>query len=99
MTEEQARVLSKQLKKEIVPHEEVTSHRKKINLLENKLKNIVVRQIVKIRIDRNKQTIKEAVDAIVRRNREEKDRRSKKVEKYVKAKFEEQAALKMAQKM
>lgn len=43
MSEEQARVLSKQLKREIVPDEEVTIHRKKINLLENKLKNIVVR--------------------------------------------------------
>lgn len=47
-------MVSKQLKKEIVPDEEVTSHRKKINLLENKLKNIVVRNIVKIREDRNK---------------------------------------------
>lgn len=86
------RLLQKQLKEEIVPDEEVKNHRKKINLLENKLKNIVVRQIDKIREDRNKQTIKEAVDAILKENREMKDKRSKKVEKYVKREFENAAA-------
>ena len=47
-----------------------------------------MRQIVKIRDERNKQTIKEAVDAILKVNREAKDKRSKKVEKYVKREFE-----------
>ena len=51
-----------------------------------------MRQIVKIRDERNKQTIKEAVDAILKVNREAKDKRSKKVEKYVKRKFESEAA-------
>ena len=51
-----------------------------------------MRQIVKIREERNKQTIKEAVDAILKVNREAKDKRSKKVEKYVKRKFESEAA-------
>ena len=54
INEDQVRVLSKQLKQELVPDQQVIEHRKKINLLENKLKNIVVRQIVKIREDRNK---------------------------------------------
>lgn len=92
INEDQVRVLSKQLKQELVPDQQVIEHRKKINLLENKLKNIVVRQIVKIREDRNKQTIKEAVDAILRSNLEAKDKRSKKVEKYVKREFEAAAA-------
>ena len=70
----------------------VSQYRAKTNLLENRLKNIVVRQIVKIRDERNKQTIKEAVDAILKVNREAKDKRSKKVEKYVKRKFESEAA-------
>mmetsp|Transcript_5832 Transcript_5832/g.7879 ORF Transcript_5832/g.7879 Transcript_5832/m.7879 type:complete len:231 (+) Transcript_5832:2789-3481(+) len=95
MVEDQIRLLQKQVKQEIVPDEEVSKHRNKINLLENKLKNIVVRQIVKIREDRNKQTIKEAVDAILRSNREAKDKRSKKVEKYVKREFEAAAAQNM----
>ena len=87
----------KQLKQEIVPDEEVKNHRKKINLLENKLKNICIRQIVKIREERNKQTIKEAVDAILKVNRVAKDKRSKKVEKYVKRTFEQAAAENMSE--
>jgi len=73
----------------------VKKHRAKINLLENRFKNIVIRQIVKIREERNKQTIKEAVDAILKVNREAKDKRSKKVEKYVKREFENAAAMTM----
>ena len=69
--------------------------RTKINLLENKLKNIVVREIVKIREDRNKQSIREAVDAILQKNRQEKERYSKKLEKYLKAEFELNAAMNM----
>lgn len=95
MSDQQLKQLHRQLKEEIVPEDEVKNDRRKINLLENKLKNIVVRQIVKIREERNKQTIKEAVDAILRENREMKDKRSKKVEKYVKREFEEAAARNM----
>ena len=86
---------SRQLKQEIVSDTEVKKHRAKINLLENRFKNIVIRQIVKIREERNKQTIKEAVDAILKVNREAKDKRSKKVEKYVKREFENAAAMTM----
>ena len=78
-----------------MPNDEVKNYRKKINLLENKLKNICIRQIVKIREERNKQTITEAVNAIVKVNREAKDKRSKKVEKYVKREFEKSAAQNM----
>ena len=62
--------------------------RSQTNLLENQLKNIVIRKIVKIREERNKKTIKQAVDAILIKQRAEKDKRSKKYEKYVKNKFE-----------
>lgn len=95
MPQDLLRSHQKQLKQEIVPDEEVRNHRKKINLLENKLKNICIRQIVKIREERNKQTIKEAVDAILKVNRVAKDKRSKKVEKYVKRTFEDAAAANM----
>jgi len=47
---------------------------------------------VKIREERNKQTIKEAVDAILLKNMAEKSKRSKKVEKFVKREFEYKAA-------
>lgn len=96
MNEEQFRALSKQIKREVVPDIDVINHRNKINLLENKLKNIVVRQIVHIREERNKQNIVQAVQAIIREKKEEKERRSKKVEKFVKRKFEEVAANDMA---
>lgn len=99
MSDEQLRVLTKDLKNELVPEEDVANHRKKINLLENKLKNIVVRQINKTREERNKQTIAEAVAAIVAKNREDKNRRSKKVEKYVKREFEAAAAQNMAENL
>ena len=64
-------------------------------MLENKLKNIVIRQLVQIREERKKPSIKEAVDNILRKQREEKDKRSKKVEKYVKREFERVAAANM----
>lgn len=48
--------------------------------------------MTRIREERSKQTIKEAVDAILKVNREAKDKRSKKVEKYVKRLFEDVAA-------
>lgn len=67
-------------------------YRARTNLLENRLKNIVIRQIVKIREERGKQTIKEAVDSIMKANRAKKDKRSKKVEKHVKREFEDAAA-------
>ena len=92
MTEEQLRALTKEIKQEIVSDEQVRAYQHQTNLLENKFKNIVIRQIVRIREERNKQTIKEAVDAIILKNRAEKDKRSKKVEKYVKSVFEKNAA-------
>ena len=92
MNEVQLTEIQKQIREEIVPEDEVKFHRKKMNLLENKLKNIVIRQIVKIREERSKQTIKEAVDAILKDNQEAKDKRSKKVEKYVKREYERAAA-------
>ena len=52
--------------------------------------------MTRIREERSKQTIKEAVDAILKVNREAKDKRSKKVEKYVKRLFEDVAAENMA---
>ena len=72
------------IKQELIDDQEVKKYRTKTNLLENRLKNIVIRQIVKIREERSKQTIKEAVDAILKQNREAKDKRSKKVEKHLK---------------
>lgn len=48
----------KEIKKEIISDTEVKELRQKTNHLENTLKNIVIRKIVKIREDRNKKTIK-----------------------------------------
>jgi hypothetical protein len=79
MTEDQKRMITKQVKQEIISDEDVRKY-------------IVIRQIVKIREERNKQTIKEAVDAILLKNMAEKSKRSKKVEKYVKREFEFKAA-------
>ena len=92
MSDEDQKKYLNQIKQEMYSDQAVSQYRAKTNLLENRLKNIVVRQIVKIREERNKQTIKEAVDAILKVNREAKDKRSKKVEKYVKRKFESEAA-------
>jgi len=92
MSDEQQRKFTKQVKQEIISDETVKKYRTQTNHLENKLKNIVIRQIVKIREERNKQTIKEAVDAILLKNMAEKSKRSKKVEKYVKREFEYKAA-------
>ena len=92
MPDEDQKKYLNQVKQEMYSDQAVSQYRAKTNLLENRLKNIVVRQIVKIRDERNKQTIKEAVDAILKVNREAKDKRSKKVEKYVKRKFESEAA-------
>ena len=92
MPDEQVRKIKQQAQNEIVTEKEVKTQRDRINLLENRLKNIVVRQIVKIREERNKQTIKEAVDAIVKVTRANKDKRSKKVEKHVKNNLMEKAA-------
>lgn len=92
MPDDQVRKIKQQAQNEIVKDKEVKLQRDRINLLENRLKNIVIRQIVKIREERNKQTIKEAVDAILKVNRVAKDKRSKKVEKHVKREFEQKAA-------
>ena len=59
------------------------------------MKNIVIRQIVKIRAERNKQTITEAVNAILKVNQQAKDKRSKKVDKHVKRELEQNGAKNM----
>ena len=88
MSDVQVRKLKQRAQQDIVTASEVKEKRAKTNLLENRLKNIVIRQIVRIREERNKQTIKEAVDAILKVNQAAKDKRSKKVEKHVKRELE-----------
>ena len=88
MSDDQVRKLKQRAQQDIVTASEVKEKRAKTNLLENRLKNIVIRQIVRIREERNKQTIKEAVDAILKVNQAAKDKRSKKVEKHVKRELE-----------
>ena len=88
MSDDQVRKLKQRAQQDVVTASEVKEKRAKTNLLENRLKNIVIRQIVRIREERNKQTIKEAVDAILKVNQAAKDKRSKKVEKHVKRELE-----------
>ena len=95
MPDDQLRRVTKQVKKDIVSDEEVRKYRDRTNLLENRLKNIVIRQIVQIRKERQKPRIKEAVEAIIQKNRAEKDRKHRKVEKMVKHQLEDQAAADM----
>ena len=92
MSDDQAHKLKQRAQQEIVSEKEVKEYRARTNLLENRLKNIVIRQIVRIREERNKQTIKEAVDAILKVNQAAKDKRSKKVEKHVKRELEQNGA-------
>ena len=54
MNEEQLRKLKQRAQQEIVQDKEVKEFRNRTNLLENRMKNIVIRQIVKIREERNK---------------------------------------------
>ena len=92
MSDDQVHKLKQRAQQEIVSEKEVKEYRARTNLLENRLKNIVIRQIVRIREERNKQTIKEAVDAILKVNQAAKDKRSKKVEKHVKRELEQNGA-------
>ena len=95
MNEDQLRKLKQRAQQEIVQDKEVKEFRNRTNLLENRMKNIVIRQIVKIREERNKQTITEAVNAILKVNQQAKDKRSKKVEKHVKRELEQNGAKNM----
>ena len=74
----------------------VIEYRNKANFVENKLKNIVIRHIQKIRESKSSQTIIQAVEQVVRKNKAEKAKRSRQVEKMVKREYEELAAKAMA---
>jgi hypothetical protein len=78
--------------RQVVPDNEVKQYRDKANLLENLMKNIAIRRIVKIRASKSGQTIIQAVEKIVKQNKAEKAKRSRQVEKMVKREFEEMAA-------
>ena len=54
--------------REVVPDDQVRKYRDKVNLLENQLKNIVIRKIVKIRESKSGQTIIQAVQQVIKKN-------------------------------
>ena len=58
---EQQKQIRKRIMREVCPDDHVRRYRDKVNLLENQLKNIVIRKIVKIRESKSGQTIIQAV--------------------------------------
>ena len=63
--------------REVVPDDQVRKYRDKVNLLENQLKNIVIRKIVKIRESKSGQTIIQAVQQVIKKNQQDKAKRSR----------------------
>ena len=58
----------KEIRREMIGDELVAKRIQNINLLENKIKNVVIRKIVKIRETNQKKTIRQAVEQIVAQN-------------------------------
>ena len=64
-----------------VTDKDVTKHMQRAFDLENMLKNVTIRQIVKIREVKDKRTLKEAVEKIQAQRREEEAKKRKKIQK------------------
>ena len=71
---------------------DVTKHMQRAFDLENMLKNVTIRQIVKIREVKDKRTLKEAVEKIQAQRKEEDQKRRKKIQRKFTRENEDMAA-------
>ena len=78
--------------REIVTDKDVTKHMQRAFDLENMLKNVTIRQIVKIREVKDKRTLKEAVEKIQAQRKEEDQKRRKKIQRKFTRENEDMAA-------
>lgn len=76
----------------IIPAEEVTERMRRAFSLENKLKNVAIRQIVAIREIKEKRSLKEAVKQILARQREADAKKRRKLKKKLTREYEDNAA-------
>ena len=79
---------------DIVPPEEVTARMRRAFALENMLKNVAIRQIVKIREINEKPSLKEAVKQILDKQQEEDAKKRRKLKKKLTREYEDNAVTK-----
>ena len=90
-TPEEDRAFNK-LIDDTIPASEVTERMRRAFALENMLKNVAIRQIVKIREIKEKRSLKEAVKQILARQREEDAKKRRKLKKKLTREYEDCAA-------
>ena len=78
--------------RETITDKDVTKHMQRAFDLENMLKNVTIRQIVKIREVKDKRTLKEAVEKIQAQRREEEMKKRNKIKKKFTRENEDMAA-------
>ena len=79
----------KQFAQSFIPDKEVTLRMQKSFALENMLKNVTIRQIVKIREIKEKRSLKEAVKQILAQRREEEAKKRRKLKKKITREYED----------
>ena len=75
-----------------IPDKDVTLHMQKAFALENRLKNVTIRQIVKIREIKEKRSLKEAVKQILAQRREDEAKKRRKMKKKLTQQYEDNMA-------
>ena len=94
MTQEDERAFNALVDK-IIPAEEVTERMRRAFALENMLKNVAIRQIVKIHEIKEKRSLKEAVKQILANQRAEDAKKRRKLKKKLTRQYEDKAAAKL----